>query len=84
MELKYIVEMIERERVVRNGMWKTRFTTNREGYRVVNNNGQRREVRMSYEEVRKRRIAAKKASRRMKGRMSTILAKRRRSLAKRG
>ncbi len=84
MKLKNIVESIERERVVRKGKWKVRYSSSREGYRVLNNDGVRKEVRMSPDEIRKRKRSGKKAARRMKGRMAQINAKRKRSMAKRG
>ena len=84
MKLKQILEMMEKERVIRKGKWKIRYTSSREGYRVLNNDGQRKEVRMSPSEIRKRRLSGKKAARRMKGKRAQINARRKRSMAKRG
>ena len=84
MKLKNIIEMVERKRVVRKNKWIIKFTTNRPGYKVKNVKGRRTEVRMKPEEVRKRERAAKKAARKRAGKMSSISAKRKRSLAKRG
>ncbi len=83
MKLKNITEMIERERVVRKGKWKIRYTTKREGYKILNNDGQRKEVRMLPDEIRARKKAARKAARKRKGKMGQINARRKRSMAKR-
>ena len=84
MKLQNIVEMIERERVVRKGKWKVRYSSNREGYRVLNNDGVRKEIRMSPSEIKKRKRSGKKAARKMRGKMAQINARRKRSMAKRG
>jgi len=84
MKLKKIVEAIERERVVRKGKWKVKYSSTREGYRVLNNDGVRKEIKMSPEEIRKRKRSGKKAARKMKGKMAQINARRKRSMAKRG
>jgi len=84
MKLKEITEMIKRERVIRKGKWKIRYTTNREGYRVLNHDGVHKEVRMSVDERRKRKLAGKRTARKNKGKMPQINAKRKRSMAKRG
>jgi hypothetical protein len=83
MKLSVIVEMLEKERVVRNGKWKIKYTTNKEGYKIVNDDGHRTEVKMSYAEIRRRRLAGKRAARKRKGKMAKINAKRKRSMAKR-
>jgi len=82
-KLKEITEMMQRERVVRKGQWKIRYTTDREGYKILNNEEGRREVKMSPSEIRKRKRAGKRAARKMKSKMASINAKRKRSMAKR-
>ena len=84
MKLKEITEMIKRERVVRKGKWKIKYTSDREGYKIFNRDGIRKEVRMDPTERRKRKKAGKKTARKNKGKMASINAKRKRSLAKRG
>lgn len=84
MELETILEMIKRERVVRDGKWKMKYSSDKEGYKVVNKDGTRSEVKMSPTELRKRKKAARKAAKKRKASIARINAKRKRSLAKRG
>ena len=84
MKLEVVLEAIKRERVVRNGNWKIKFSSDKEGYKILNKKGTRTEVRISPEEARKRKKAAKRAARKRKGSMAKINAKRKRSMAKRG
>ena len=83
MKLKEISEMIVRKKVVRRGKRYVKFTTDKEGYKIVNNNGSRREVKMSYIEIRKRAKAGKRAARKRKGKKGQMDAMRKRSMAMR-
>ncbi len=82
-KLGTILEMIKKERVVRGGNWKTKYSSTKEGYKIKNKDGQRTEVKMSTSEIKKRKRAAKKAAKKNKGKAAQIAAKRRRSMAKR-
>jgi len=84
MKINVILEMIERKRVIRNGKWKILYHSTKDGYKVLNKDGVRKEVRIPYDEMKKRRLAAKRAAKKLKGKRSIINAKRKRSLAKRG
>ena len=82
-KLGTILEMIKKERVVRNGNWKTKYSSTKDGYKIKNKDGQRTEVKMSASEIKKRKRAARKAAKKNKGKMAQISAKRKRSMAKR-
>jgi len=84
MKFNNILEAITRDRVVRDGKWKIKYSSDKDGYKIVNKNGVRHEVRISPEEMRKRKRAAKRAARKRKAMKSKISAKRKRSMAKRG
>jgi len=84
MKLNIILEMIKRERVVRDGKWKIKYSSDKDGYKIVNKNGTRTEKKISPEEMRKRKKAAKRAAKKRKASMAKINAKRKRSMAKRG
>jgi hypothetical protein len=57
-------EALKRKIVYRNGKRKTKWTSTRDGYKVVYKDGKPREVRMSASERRKKSRSAKKAARR--------------------
>jgi len=80
MKLKDITEAIKRKRVVKKGKPYVKFTSDREGYKIVNDNGHRTEVKMPYAEIRKRAKAGKRAARKRKGKQSAINAMRKRSM----
>ncbi|RLD64514.1 MAG: hypothetical protein DRJ01_00340 [Bacteroidetes bacterium] len=82
-KLGTILEMIKKERVVRGGNWKTKYSSTKKGYKIKNKDGQRTEVKMSTSEIKKRKRAARKAAKKNKGKAAQIAAKRRRSMAKR-
>ena len=84
MKLNIILEMMEKKRVVRDGKWATKYSSDREGYKIKNDGGSRSEVKMSPTEIKRRRIAGKRAAKKMKGQKSRIAAKRKLSMAKRG
>lgn len=84
MKLDIILEMMEKKRVIRDGKWVTKYSSDREGYKIKNDNGSRSEVKMSPAEIKRRRKAGKRAAKKMKGKRSKIAAKRRLSMAKRG
>ena len=79
MKLKDVLESITREPVIRKGKRFIKFSSNKEGYKIVNDNGHRTEVKMPYAEIRKRAISGKKAARKRKGKQSRINAMRKRS-----
>lgn len=83
MKLDTILEMITKERVVRNGNWITKFTSNKQGYKILNQKGQRKEVKINFMEMKKRKRSAKKAAKKRKGKQGQMNAKRKRSMSKR-
>lgn len=84
MKLRDITEMMEKERKIRKGKWKIVYSSNKEGYKIINKDGVRKEVRMDPEEQRNRDRAARRTARKNKGKMASIIAKRKRSMAKYG
>ena len=80
MKLKDIMEEIIRIKSVKNGVPYIRFTSNKEGYKVVNDNGHRTEVKMPYIEIRKREKSGRRAALKRRGKQGAINAMRKRSM----
>ncbi len=79
-------ERVVRKRVVRKGKRVLKYTTNREGYKVVRDTrtGNKKEVRITPQERMKRKRSAKIGARKAKGKSKTAARKRLRSISKRG
>jgi hypothetical protein len=78
-----VVERLIKKRVIRDGKRKIVFRSNRPGYKIVKQKGQRpKEVRMEPKELRKRLIAQKKGARKRKAKFGQAQRKRKISLKK--
>lgn len=84
-EMKLIIERLTRKRVIRKGQVKIKYVTDKEGYKVEVDprTGAAHERRLTPQEIRKYRIAAKRRSRKLAGKKNMIAMKRRLSMNKR-
>ncbi len=81
---KKFPEKITKKKVVRDGKRQIKYTTDKEGYKIVMQNGKPKEVKMDQGEIRKRSKSAKKGAKKAKTKSTQTSAKRKRSIAKRG
>ena len=80
-----LLETLSKKAVIRKGMRKIKYKTDRDGYKVKIDprTGAAREERMTPQEVRNRMVASRKSAQRMKGKRSQINQKRKTSMQKR-
>jgi len=80
-----LLETLTKSRVIRKGMSKIKYKTDRDGYKVKIDprTGAAKEERMSMDEIRNRMIASKRASQKRKGKASQAARKRKQSMNKR-
>lgn len=77
-----VEESLKRTKVVRDGKKITKWTTDREGYKIDNSGSSPKEVKMSPEEMKKRKKGAKKGAKKAKAKSGVANAKRQRSMKK--
>ena len=84
-DIKQICEAVKRKRVIRGGKIKRKWSTDREGYKILIDPKTKRgkEVRMKPDEIRKRLIASRRRNMKMKGMRGRINRKRELSMRKR-
>ena len=80
-----LLETLNKKAVIRKGMKKIKYTTDREGYKVKIDprTGAAREEKMSQKEIRNRMIAARKAKQKRAGKQGQMNRKRKMSMQKR-
>jgi len=76
-------ERIIKKKVIRNGKRVIKRTSDKEGFKVVAQNGKFKEVRIKQSEKLKRKKSAKKGARKAKGKAKAAARKRLRSIKRR-
>lgn len=83
--IKKICESVKRQRVIRGGKIKRKWSTNRTGYKVIIDprTHRGREIRMQPNEIRNRLVASRRRNMKLAGMRSRINRKREISMRKR-
>lgn len=80
---EYVTETVKKKKVIRNGKRVIKWVSNRKGYKIVRDGNRAREVRMSAQEIRQRKIQQRKAARKRKAKKGISQRKRQLSLRRR-